>query len=72
MPLNTQIIRNGEPLALRWGWWHVQVMLETAELEGVDLRKKGSHTVKEAITWEDPADGEVLPLLPGDVLTMYR
>lgn len=33
MPLNTQIIRDGEPLSLRWGGFHVAAMVYAATID---------------------------------------
>ena len=30
MPLNTEIHRNGIPVPLRWGWWHLDMIAEAA------------------------------------------
>lgn len=30
MPANTQIVRNGEAISLRWGWWHIEKLYEAA------------------------------------------
>lgn len=72
MPLNTQIIRDRQPLKLRWGWWHVGCMMEAAEAEGANLLSEGAVTLESAHRFVDPSDGEILSLQPGDVLTAYR
>lgn len=36
MPLNTQIIRNGEPLQLRWGDFHIAAMALAASFDAHD------------------------------------
>lgn len=36
MPLYTQIERDGEPIKVKWGWWHVERMTEVAILEHLD------------------------------------
>lgn len=33
MPLYTEIHRDGEPIEVRWGWWHVRRMQEAAILD---------------------------------------
>lgn len=33
MPLNTAVIRDGKPLALRWGGWHRGVMIYAVALD---------------------------------------
>jgi hypothetical protein len=33
MPANTQIIRDGKPVLLRWGMWHVNCLYDAAALE---------------------------------------
>jgi hypothetical protein len=117
MPLNTQIIRNGEALKLRWGNFHIAAMalasMFDADYEGViqgpedvyqvDLRmfecypdaafpvtrqmafvltdygalgktplNYGRYTLKGKHKFLDENDGEVLELLPGDMLHAYR
>jgi hypothetical protein len=84
MPLHTQIERDGQPLELRWGWWHVQCMQEAAILDvskdwGIEapweqtpLYLKGVQMLHNGVTFEDPSDGEILELKPGDVLHMSR
>lgn len=71
MPLHTQIVRDGQPLALRWGWWHVNCMDTAAEAEGGNLSRENVTLTREH-TFTDPEDGEVLAPLPGDVLTWFR
>ncbi len=33
MPLNTQVIRNGEPLEIHWGYFHVAAMVFAASID---------------------------------------
>lgn len=72
--LNTRIKRDGEPLKMPygWGWFHLHAMFEVNEKEGGNIRSTGYHTVQNEWRFEDPADGEVFILLPGDVLEMWR
>lgn len=28
MPVNTEIIRDGERVKIRWGWWHIERLAE--------------------------------------------
>jgi len=111
MPLNTQILRDGEEVQLRWGHFHVAAMTlasawdsmegKVAEVcpppddynpteEAIPLSptdvfglvgyhiiaetplNNGCYTLKGPHTFLDPTDGEVLELLPGDVLSMWR
>lgn len=72
MPLFAEIIRDGEKLKLRWGWWHAHCMMTAAEEEDADLRALGEYVLKEQHTFTDESDGEVLVLLPGDALVMWR
>lgn len=111
MPLSTQIIRNGEPLVLRWGSFHIAAMAIAASVdkgEGPlsDLSKiydaefasfdpfpissqlafiltdygalgktplnEGRYTLTKRHAFCDASDGEILELLPGDILVAYR
>lgn len=114
MPLSTQIIRNGEALALRWGGFHVAAMvyavtidsgkgpftdneqvakdalrlMEEQEHIGISPRdafelmdysvigatplNSGNWTMTQRLSFIDKTDGEVLELLPGDVLSAGR
>jgi hypothetical protein len=116
MPLNTQIIRNGEALRLHWGDFHVAAMALAASFDagtgpvsdptkvyeveperfacypdaafpitrrlafeltsypvlGLTPLNDGMYTLTRKHKFQDLADGEVLELLPGDVLHAYR
>lgn len=117
MPLITRIIRNGEPLSLRWGDFHVAAMALAAcfdsgswpELDspskiydaepgtfdcypdaafpitraiafhlcsypvlGRTALNDGPYTLTKRHRFIDEEDGEVLELLPGDVLLAVR
>lgn len=78
MPLQTQIIRNGEPLALRWGGWHLSVMQDAAvqdshvEWAETPLHETGRQVLTHDYSYIDHTDGEVLDLLAGDELVMWR
>jgi hypothetical protein len=111
MPLNTQIRRDGKPLSVRWGGFHVACMVLAAAWdsgegklaeqvsvpEDIDYPNEpcrigqgdvwdlmsypvialtplnsGPYTLKGTHRFEDAADGEVLELLPGDVLSAWR
>jgi len=112
MPLETRIIRNGEPLRIPWGGFHVAAMVLAVTLEtgkgpfqdnsrdallteecgglpiaitpsltfelmsypaiGATALNDGPYTVQEEWTFQDVTDGEILQLLPGDVLHAYR
>lgn len=72
MALQTQIVRDGAPIPLAWGFWHVTVMQRAADAEGVDIIKTGYHVMKNDATYEDPFDGEVLALKAGDQLKMWN
>lgn len=66
----TQTQRGDQARALRWGWWHIECF-KLAYLDEVphgsfdDLFSPG-YTYKTAHTFTDPADGEILDILPGD------
>lgn len=74
MPLETQIVRNGEPIKLRWGWWHLIQMHKAADAEGKldELKQTGTTTLNTQHTYIDPADNEVLQFRPGDELREWR
>lgn len=86
MPLNTQIARDGRELQLRWGWWHVSVMMDVATREehGVrldtdpalfhttPLATRGRQVLTKSYKYRDESDGEILCLEPGDELRMWR
>lgn len=114
MPLNTQILRDGEIMKLRWGGFHVAAMVMAASADSGEgpykdmpafvkearalMAKQGSigvnpgdvfsltnyyiiaetplnsgdYTLKEAWSFQDNVDGELLELKPGDVLKAYR
>ena len=78
----------GSSLELKWGWWHVETMAACAALdEGLlseeeytnlkpiprsKLHSTGRHVVTTDRRFEDPTDGEVLDLVEGDTLEMWR
>lgn len=70
----TRITRDGEPLRMPhgWGWWHVMCITKVNTEEGGNIRSTGEHVVQGEWTFTDDTDGEVLHLLPGDVLEMWR
>jgi len=72
MPLSTQIIRDGEPLELRWSLWHAACMHEAAKREGKDINQLGTVVLEENHTFVDESDGEVLNLKKGDILKMWH
>lgn len=46
MPLHTQIIRDGKPLSLRWGDFHIAAMAVAASIDGPDKGLfKEEHTI---------------------------
>lgn len=110
MPLITSIVRNNEPLPIKWGGWHVACMAVAAALDsekgglynflkdhddelpnifnsisintvrelvtysvlGETPLNNGAYTLKSSYKFTDPMNGEILELLPGDTLTVYR
>lgn len=117
MPLITQITRDGEPLTLTWGDFHVAAMVIAAALDsgkgpwaentihGIASQwedkltypadplpisfkdawsicsypviaatplNDGPYTLTKPHRFIDQRDGEVLDLLPGDILSAYR
>lgn len=46
MPLNVQVIRNGEPVSIRWGEFHVAAMAVASSIDGPDKGMfKENHTI---------------------------
>lgn len=114
MPLHTQIIRDGKPLKIRWGNFHIAAMALAASFDAkagllgdmtqiydkelhvhpympfpvsrslvsyladyrilaiTPLNGSSGYTLQRAHEFIDLEDGEVLSLLPDDVLTAYR
>jgi hypothetical protein len=74
MPLRTAIVRDGQPLPLRFGGWHLQCMLDVVEIETGTKNPLGAlpYTATAEHTFTDPADGEVLTIKPGDRLDAWR
>jgi hypothetical protein len=72
MPLMTQIIRKGEPLELRWGFWHLNCIAKALDEEGVEGGFPSSYTFQNSYEFTDPADGEVFTLKAGDEVLMHR
>lgn len=70
MALMAQIVDEGKPRELRWGFWHMACILGVIEKEEGDMNTV--HTVKEFHTFTDPSDGEVLEFHPGTVLHVWR
>ncbi len=78
MPMRTQLIRDGEPVSLRWGLWHVQSIGAAIAIEkgvedpfadhckGAWDHSREDHTFARQWICEDPADGEVMVIEPGD------
>ncbi len=69
--LNAEHVRNGNALPYRWGYWHIAQIIGMAEDEGTDIMKTGEHIVQGDYTLTDPADGEVMTVLAGDVFRLY-
>lgn len=70
----TRIMREGKPLRIQWGWFHVECMKAAVVAEtGSDtvLVSTGRYEVKEPHGFRDATDGEVFDLWPGDVLEMW-
>lgn len=85
MPVSTQLIRNGEPVKLGWGWWHISVLADAMEKEGyprvdpgngkyifMGFPNNGEYTFTEFHEYVDESDGEVFKIYPGDRYTAYR
>lgn len=116
MPLNTQIIRDGEPMKIRWGNFHIAAMALAASFDsgtgpvsspdkvyeappgefdcypdapfpisrqvsfmlaeygalGKTPLNEGSYTLTKRHKFMDMMDGEILALLPGDILRAWR
>jgi len=87
MPLTAKITRNEEALPLRWGFWHLMVMTEAVR-EELEVDKEhpdypllnlwsrrdtqSGFTLTKEHSYRDESDGEVLTLLPGDFLHVWR
>lgn len=71
MPLNIQIVRDGEPLKLRWGFWHLDCISSALRVEGKTLNDY-DYVLTEEHEFTDETDGEVLKLLPGDRIQAWR
>ena len=83
MPVYTTLERNGTPLPLRWGGWHLEclwlAMVAEVGEEALAYPRTwaGSpnsepYTLTAAHTFTDPDDGEVLVIRPGDVYSAGR
>lgn len=69
--LMTQVIDAGEvePRPIRWGRWHVQVLIEAVEAEGGEWKDafgEAGWTFTEWHGFIDLADGEKFVVKPGD------
>lgn len=79
MPLNTQIIRGGEPLSIRWGQFHIAAMVFASSWDAGKGPFKNNHPPTEVHDSEGnsfPLDypNEPCPITPGDAfgLVMYH
>lgn len=82
MALRTQIRRDGEnlPLPHGWGGWHLAVLADVirrecdlpAQTPMLTAFTRSPHVVESPVSYRDPEDGEVLTLLPGDVLDTWE
>lgn len=70
--LNLLHERNGEAIPYRWGVWHLCRFLETVEAEGSNLVQTGHHVYLQDHTCVDETDGEIMTILAGDTIHMYR
>ncbi len=78
MPVTTYLLRDGEPVTLRWGWWHIdclwRAMCDEVGEEALAYPRtymgfpnSEPFTFAAEHTFTDPSDGEVFVILPGDV-----
>lgn len=88
MPVNTQLVRNGQPVEIKHGWnlWHVGALQAAREAENpgekVPFFPDGSYTFKQAHLYycdesEVYGDGEKgvryeLRVEPGDIYSAWR
>lgn len=76
MAMCTTFVRDKKPISLRWGYWHLNRFLEAFELE--TGRNDASWFTMDAYTFKgfheftDETDGEVLTILPGDSIHVWR
>lgn len=68
MPVNTQIHRNGVPVRLRWGAWHLN-MIE--DMVGQTLNTMDGFRVPHDVAVCDPYDREEFFLYEGDILKAW-
>lgn len=80
MPRTTQLVRSGEPVPLRWGWWHVAVlhdaMVKELEEAGEEISEDrfffglpnnpSTYVFRKDWTYQDESDGEIFPIMAGD------
>jgi hypothetical protein len=83
MPVSTQIIRDGKPRPIRWGWWHIEVLADAMndEMENHGHEKielfmgfpnAGSFTFEQRHRYFDPTDWELFYIEPGDEYRAWR
>jgi hypothetical protein len=87
MPVNTMLTRNGEMVPLRWGRWHLNCLADAMvdECPNVNLYMGfpndkdpngdgdyGEFTFLQTHHYEDPSDGEVFIIHPGDRYKAWR
>lgn len=77
MAMLTQII-DGDTDEVRslphgWGWWHVDSLTKAVKAEGGEFKQAFSPgwTFTTAHRFVDPADGEVLQIMPGDTFRWW-
>ena len=69
MPVYTEIRRNGHPVPIRWGWWHLNMIREAT---GKGLMDMDGTTVEYDFAVCDPDDKEEFFLYKGDTLHAWR
>lgn len=69
--LNIQVVRDGEPRSLRWGWFHYASIVRALRAEGRSLNDYGYRFSAEH-TFVDSEDGEVFVLAAGDEIRAWR
>jgi hypothetical protein len=63
---------NGHQLAVRWGWWHVEMMLAAAGGKSIFEKGLWPHTMQYDFSVCDVSDREELTIKKGWVLDMWR
>jgi len=73
--VNTQILRNGEPIKLRWGPWHIDMICEAAQIFEPDVSyavlPPSDYVFDSDFAVCDPTDREEFFLYKGDIFKIW-